>query len=85
VELPYNSVRTDMDYRYTQSTQYASAGLSYRNDRLIISLAYQYGWQSIHQYATDYQITPDPIHTKTHRIACSIAWRIDRDTRPAEE
>lgn len=85
VVLPNNSVRTDMDYRYPQSTQYASAGLSYRNDRLIISLAYQYGWQSIHQYATDYQIAPALIHTKTHRIACSIAWRIDRETRPAEE
>ena len=50
--LGYNEIRTDMDYRYTAATQYASAGIGYRSDVVVAQLAYQYGWQMIHQYAS---------------------------------
>ena len=75
VELAYNSIRTDTDYRFTQFSQYASAGFGYRNDHLVVGLAYQYGWQLIHQYATEYQSNATGVHTNTHRIVATLAWR----------
>jgi hypothetical protein len=75
VELAYNSIRTDTDYRFTQFSQYASAGFGYRNDHLVVGLAYQYRWQLIHQYATEYQSNATGVHTNTHRIVGTLAWR----------
>jgi hypothetical protein len=75
VELAYNSIRTDTDYRFTQFSQYASAGFGYRNDHLVVGLAYQYGWQLLHQYATEYQSNATGVHTNTHRIVGTLAWR----------
>ena len=37
--LGYNDVRTDMDYRYTSSSQYASVGIGYRGAQLVAQLA----------------------------------------------
>jgi opacity protein-like surface antigen len=76
VELAYNSIRTDTDYRFTQFSQYASAGFGYRNDHLVVGLAYQYGWQLLHQYATEHQSKATDVHTHTHRIVGTLAWRI---------
>jgi long-subunit fatty acid transport protein len=76
VALSYNSIRTDTDYRFTQSSQYASAGLGYRNDFLVVGVAYQFGWQLLHQYATEHQNNATTVHTNTHRLVCTLAWRI---------
>ena len=73
--LGYNEVRTDMDYRYTQSTQYASVGLGYRSDRVVAHVAYQYRWQILHQYASEMQLLPIDVHAQTHRIVATLAWR----------
>ena len=73
--LGYNEIRTDMDYRYTAATQYASAGIGYRNDVVVAQLAYQYGWQLLHQYATEHQSNATDVHTHTHRIVATLAWR----------
>ena len=73
--LGYNEVRTDMDYRYTRSTQYASAGLGYRSDVVVAQLAYQYRWQTLHQYASECQVLPMEVGTRTHRIVATLAWR----------
>ena len=73
--LGYNEVRTDMDYRYTQSTQYASVGLGYRSDRVVAQVAYQYRWQTLHQYASEMQLLPIDVHAQTHRIVATLAWR----------
>ena len=75
VELAYNSIRTDTDHRFTQFSQYASAGFGYRNDHLVVGLAYQYGWQLLHQYATELQSNATDVHTNTHRIVGTLAWR----------
>ena len=73
--LGYNEIRTDMDYRYTAATQYASAGIGYRSDVVVAQLAYQYGWQTIHQYASEEQALPYYVDTHTHRIVATLAWR----------
>ena len=73
--LGYNEIRTDMDYRYTAATQYASAGIGYRSDVVVAQLAYQYGWQTIHQYASEEQALPCYVDTHTHRIVATLAWR----------
>ena len=73
--LGYNEVRTDMDYRYIRSTQYASAGLGYRSDVVVAQLAYQYRWQTLHQYASECQVLPMEVGTRTHRIVATLAWR----------
>ena len=73
--LGYNEIRTDMDYRYTAATQYASAGIGYRSDVIVAQLAYQYGWQTIHQYASEEQVLPCYVDTHTHRIVATLAWR----------
>lgn len=75
VLLDYNSIRTDMDYRYTDSSQYASAGIGYRSDVVIAQLAYQYRWQTLHQYASEMQLLPMDVRTVTHRIVATLAWR----------
>lgn len=76
VELNYNSIRTDTDYRFTQSSQYASLGIGYRSSFLVAQLAYQFGWQTINQYATECQNDAFKLITNTHRIVCTLAWRI---------
>ena len=73
--LAYNEIRTDMDYRYTTNSQYASLGLSYRSDAVVAQVAYQYRWQTINQYATELQALPMELNTLTHRIVASLAWR----------
>ena len=73
--LGYNEVRTDMDYRYTQSTQYASVGFGYRSDAIVAQLAYQYRWQILHQYASECQVLPMDVGTHTHRLVATLAWR----------
>ena len=73
--LGYNEIRTDMDYRYTAATQYASAGIGYRSDVVVAQLAYQYGWQTIHQYASEEQALPFHVDSHTHRIVATLAWR----------
>jgi len=75
VGLDYNSIRTDIDYRYTPQSQYASVGFAYRNDVIVAGLAYQYRWQTLHQYASEVQANPLDVHTRTHRIVASLAWR----------
>ena len=73
--LGYNEMRTDMDYRYTEMSQYASAGIGYRSARVVAQIAYQYCWQKINQYATETQAIPMDVHTQTHRIVATLAWR----------
>ena len=73
--LGYNEIRTDMDYRYTAATQYASAGIGYRCDKVVAQLAYQYSWQTIHQYASEEQTLPFHVDTHTHCIVATLAWR----------
>ena len=73
--LGYNEIRTDMDYRYTAATQSASAGIGYRSDVVVAQLAYQYGWQTIHQYASEEQALPCYVDSHTHRIVATLAWR----------
>ena len=73
--LGYNEIRTDMDYRYTAATQYASAGIGYRSDVVVAQLAYQYGWQTLHQYASEEQALPCYVDSHTHRIVATLAWR----------
>jgi hypothetical protein len=75
VGLDYNSIRTDMDYRYTAYSQYASMGVGYRSNVLVAQVAYQYLWQTLHQYATEMQPTPIDVQTRTHRIVATLAWR----------
>lgn len=73
--LAYNEMRTDMDYRYTANAQYASIGMGFRSDILIAQIAYQYAWQTLHQYASEMQMTPMQISTHTHRLVATLAWR----------
>ena len=73
--LGYNEIRTDMDYRYTQSSQYLSAGVGYRSDAVVAQLAYQYRWQTVHQYASEMQLLPLEVGTQTHSIVATLAWR----------
>ena len=73
--LGYNEIRTDMDYRYTQSSQYLSAGVGYRSDAVVAQLAYQYRWQTVHQYASEMQLLPIEVGTQTHSIVATLAWR----------
>ena len=73
--LEYNEMRTDMDYRYTANTQYASLGLGYRGDMVVAQFAYQYAWQLLHQYASEVQRIPIDVNTHTHRIVATLAWR----------
>ena len=75
VGLDYYSIRTDIDYRYTQSTQYASVGFGYRGDAIVAQLAYQYRWQTLHQYASECQLLPMEVGTHTHRLVATLAWR----------
>lgn len=75
VGLDYNSVRTDMDYRYAAFSQYASAGIGYRSDVVTVQLAYQHHWQLLHQYATEMQEIPFDVHTNMHHIVATLAWR----------
>ena len=76
VALDYNSIRTDLDYRFTQSSQYISFGIGYRNRHVVANVAYQYNWQALNQYATEHQFPPIIIDTHTHRIVATLAWRI---------
>ena len=73
--LGYNEIRTDMDYRYTQSSQYLSAGVGYRSDAVVAQLAYQSRWQTVHQYASEMQLLPIEVGTQTHSIVATLAWR----------
>ena len=73
--LGYNEIRTDMDYRYTASSQYASVGFGCRGNGIVAQLAYQYRWQTIHQYASEMQLLPFEVGTRTHRIVATLAWR----------
>ena len=73
--LGYNEIRTDIDYRYTAATQYYSVGLGYRSDVVVAQLAYQYRWQTLHQYASETQSLPLNVGTRTHRIVATLAWR----------
>lgn len=73
--LRYNDIRTDMDYRYTPHSQYASLGIGYRSDVVVAQVAYQYRWQTLHQYATEMQMTAMDVHADTHRIVATLAWR----------
>ena len=75
IGLAANSIRTDMDYRYVQDTQYASLGFGYRGDALVLQLAYQYHWQTLHQYASECQLLPMEVGTHTHRLVATLAWR----------
>ena len=75
VGLDYYSIRTDIDYRYTQSTQYASVGFGYRGDAIVAQFAYQYRWQTLHQYASECQLLPMEVGTHTHRLVATLAWR----------
>lgn len=76
VGLDYNSIRTDIDYRYTQWSQYASLGIGYRNASWLITVAYQYGWQLLHQYASEYQAKPIALNTQTHHLTCTLGFRL---------
>ena len=73
--LRYNDIRTDMDYRYTPHSQYASLGIGYRSDVVVAQVAYQYRWQTLHQYASEMQLIPMDVSTRTHRIVATLAWR----------
>ena len=73
--LGYNDIRTDMDYRYTPHSQYASLGIGYRSDVVVAQVAYQYRWQTLHQYASEMQLIPMDVSTRTHRIVATLAWR----------
>lgn len=75
IGLNYNSVRGDMDYRYTPYSQYISAGFGYRGHVVIAQLAYQYRSQLLHQYATEMQTSPIDVQTRTHRIVATLAWK----------
>ncbi len=73
--LAYNEIRTDMDYRYTANTQYFSLGFGYRGEWVVAQMAYQYGWQTLHQYASEMQMAPMQVATRTHRLVATLAWR----------
>lgn len=75
VPIGYNSIRTDLDFRYHDFSQYASVGVGYRSDYMMAHVAYQYRWQVVHQYATEMQDTPFDVNTNTHRIVATLAWR----------
>lgn len=75
IEIPYNDMRTDTDFRFANATQYATAGFGYRGPSIVAQLAYQYQWQMLHQYATECQIEPSLLRTATHRIVATVAWR----------
>ena len=75
VPLPSESIRTDTDSRFDVQTQYASVGLGYRNNVVAAHVAYQYRWQTLHQYATESQVVPVDVGARTHRIVATLAWR----------
>ena len=76
-EMPYNTIRTDTDFRVTRTSQYASVGIGYRWSWFVLNAAYQYRWQNIHQYATEMQAEPFDIATRTHRFVFTLAWRFN--------
>lgn len=76
VELAYDAVRTDLDYRFVQHRQFASLGLGYRGAFLVANLAYQYRWEMMHQYASELQQPALTVAGRTHRIVFTLGWRI---------
>lgn len=76
IGLNYNSIRTDMDYRYTPNSQYISAAIGYRGHAIIAQLAYQYRLQSLHQFASEMQGQAMDVMARTHRIVATLAWKL---------
>ncbi len=76
IGLAYNSIRTDMDYRYTPNSQFYSMGFGYRSHKFIAQVAFQYRVQTIHQYATEMQVEPVVVFGQTHRVVASLAWKL---------
>ena len=50
--------------------------IGYRSNMFVAQLAYQYRWQTIHQYASEMQVLPMDVRTRTHRIVATLAWRL---------
>ena len=76
-ELDYNSIRTDTECRYINASWYASAGIGYRWNNLMVNAAYQYRRQYVHQYATEMQYPYFNVLSDTHRFSMTLAWRFN--------
>lgn len=67
--------RTDTDFRNVFYAHYASAGVGFRNRKIVAELAYQYRLQHIRQYAHYNQFdTPFELYPQTHRIVLTLAF-----------
>ena len=67
--------RRDAYFLYPQYCHYASAGIGYRGEHVIVQAAYQYRWQKLHLYAHENAImNPFTIQAETHRIVLTLAW-----------
>jgi len=65
--------RQDAYYFNYNRTQYASVGLGYRGQHVIVQAAYQYRWQRLNIHAHE-AADPYRMHADTHRIVLTLGW-----------
>ena len=65
--------RQDAYFQFPKATQYASVGLGYRGQHVIVQAAYQYRWQNLKLFAHEYA-NPYDMHADTHRVVLTFAW-----------
>jgi len=74
--LDWDSPRMDTDQREYGLRHFASAGFSYRNNWLIVGLAYQYSLQNVKIWAHEYQNEPmAELADQQHRIVVTLGLR----------
>ena len=64
--------RQDTYFRTMDAGQYASFGIGYRGQAMIVQAAYQYHWQGVELCPHKNQI--DNMRADTHRVVLTIAW-----------
>lgn len=73
VERAYNSVRTDTNYRYILSKQYASLGLGYHGAWGTAHLAYQVSWRNMRW--AEHELAPlAGVDGLMHNIVLTLNW-----------
>lgn len=71
--LPYDSYRTDTDYRTLGATHNVGAGVGFRGTWGTIHVGYQYRLQPIWHYAHELA-SPYAAEATTHRVVLTVNW-----------
>ena len=64
--------RQDTYFQNLHTSQYASVGIGYRGQHVLVQAAYQYRWQRLNLYAHENQLYP--MNTDTHRVVLTFGW-----------